>query len=465
MNSILIIDDEKEICESVKMILDYEGYQTDYSLLPSEGLNKIDSQNYSALLLDIQMPEMNGFEVLKRVREKYLNISVIIITAHGSVENAIKATKLGAFDFIEKPIDRDKLLISVRNAVDQNKLLLDNEEMKRTIFGEGKILGKSKAIHDILQLIEKVAPLDTRVLITGENGTGKELVARALHKHSLRSSGPFVPVNCGAVTETLLEAELFGHVKGSFTGAAADRRGLWEEAEGGTLFLDEIGETSPSMQVKLLRALQEKEIRRVGANRNISVDARVVAATNRELEEELVKGTFREDLYYRLSVVTLRVPPLRERRSDIPLLAGRFLQDASENAGHGRMWFQEETLKILASYDWPGNVRELESAVEYAALRSRGNEIGPDDLPPKMQSEEIRAKAARAPLRALYDDLPTLDELERRYLLHVLEVVGENRTRAAEVMGIDRRTLYRMAERFDIKSEDESRNPESSPTH
>jgi DNA-binding NtrC family response regulator len=267
-----------------------------------------------------------------------------------------------------------------------------------------------------------------------------------------RAAGPFLPVNCGALAETLLEAELFGHVKGAFTGAASDRRGLWEEAEGGTLLLDEIGETSPALQVKLLRALQEREIRRVGANRSVKVDARVIAATNRELEQEVVAGRFREDLFYRLSVVTLRVPSLRDRRSDVPLLAERFLRQASENAGKPQLRLREETLKVLTAYEWPGNVRELESAVEYAALRARGAEIAPDDLPPKLQSDEVRAKAARSPLAALYDDLPTLEELESRYLRHVLDVVGGNRSRAAEVMGVDRRTLYRMAERSGIKA-------------
>ena len=303
MNTVLIIDDEKQICESVKMILDYEGYQTDYSLLPSEGLAKIDSQNYSALLLDIQMPEMNGFEVLKRVREKYLNLSVIIITAHGSVENAIKATKLGAFDFIEKPIDRDKLLISVRNAVDQNKLLLDNEEMKRTIFGEGKILGKSKAIHDILQLIEKVAPLDTRVLITGENGTGKELVARAIHNKSLRKDKSFIEVNCAAIPNELIESELFGHEKGSFTGAVQQRIGKFELANKGTIFLDEVGDMSPQAQAKVLRVIEDGKLERVGGAKKIEVDVRIISATNKNLTDEISKEKFREDLYHRLNVI------------------------------------------------------------------------------------------------------------------------------------------------------------------
>ncbi len=259
-------------------------------------------------------------------------------------------------------------------------------------------------------------------------------------------------VNCGALTETLLEAELFGHVRGSFTGAVSDRKGLWEEAEDGTLFLDEIGETSPAMQVKLLRALQESEIRRVGASRMVRVNARVVAATNRDLEKEVRSGAFREDLFYRLSVVTLKVPSLRERRSDIPLLAERFLRKASESVSR-RLRFSDMALASLISYDWPGNVRELENAVEYAGLHARGAEVQAEELPAKVQTSEVRARLALdgSPLAALYADLISLDELERRYLLHVLEATGGNRTRAAEILGIDRRTLYRMAERFQIK--------------
>jgi DNA-binding NtrC family response regulator len=286
-------------------------------------------------------------------------------------------------------------------------------------------------------------------LIAGESGTGKELVARSIHQHSNRASGPFIAINCGALTETLLEAELFGHVRGSFTGAVGDRKGLWEEAEGGTLFLDEVGETSPAFQVKLLRALQEGEIRRVGASRSTRVDARVVAATNRNLEHEVKEGTFREDLFYRLSVVTLRVPPVSERRTDIPLLAERFLRMVLERDGREQLTLSEETIRTLVAYRWPGNVRELESAIEHAVLHARGHEVVPDDLPVKLQAPQVRS-AARSPLSALFEDLPALDELERRYLLYILEVAGGNRTRAAEILSIDRRTLYRMIERYGI---------------
>jgi DNA-binding NtrC family response regulator len=296
--------------------------------------------------------------------------------------------------------------------------------------------------------IARVAPTRSTILIAGESGAGKELVARSIHQHSTRSGGSFVAINCGALTETLLEAELFGHVRGSFTGAIADRKGLWEEAAGGTLFLDEVGETSPSFQVKLLRALQEGEIRRVGASRATQVDARILAATNRNLEQEVKSGKFREDLFYRLSVVTLRVPALKERRTDIPLLAERFLATVIDREEHEPLTLSEETIRTLVAYNWPGNVRELESAIEYAVLHARGHAIAPEDLPEKLQSAQVRT-AARQPLSALFEDLPALDELERRYLLYILEIAGGNRTRAAEILGIDRRTLYRMIERYE----------------
>lgn len=293
MNSILIIDDEKEICESIQMILDYEGYQVDYSTSASEGLMKITAGSYSALLLDIQMPEMSGFEVINKIKGTNQSVSVIIISAHGSVENAIKATKLGAFDFIEKPIDRDKLIISVRNAVEQNKLLTENEEIKKSLAENGKILGNSAAISSILESIEKVAPTDARVLITGENGTGKELVARAVHAKSARKDKTFVEVNCAAIPNELIESELFGHEKGSFTGAAQQRIGKFEMANKGTLFLDEIGDMSVQAQAKVLRAIEDGKIERVGGSKKIEVDVRIISATNKNLKEEIQKGNFR----------------------------------------------------------------------------------------------------------------------------------------------------------------------------
>jgi DNA-binding NtrC family response regulator len=459
MKRILVVDDDRASCKLLKDLFAAQGWNTEAVTTPDEALQLAARQPFDLLVSDINLEaNQTGLDLLRQLRDR---CPVILVTGFGTLETTVTAAKEGAWDIISKPFKVQEILATVKRALDREVSRHDAAAASLSASYESTgMVGRAPAMMELYKEIARVAPSRSTVLIVGESGTGKELVARAIHKHSARAAQPFVPVNCGALTETLLEAELFGHVKGSFTGAAADRRGLWEEAEGGTLFLDEIGETSPAMQVKLLRALQEKEIRRVGANKNVKVDARVVAATNRDLEQEVTAGRFREDLYYRLSVFTLRVPSLRERRNDIPLLAEKFLRSAEQNAEKGALRWQEDTVKVLTAYDWPGNVRELESTVEYAALRARGTEITPDDLPPKLQTESVWAKAARSPLTALYDDLPTLDELERRYLLHVLETVGGSRARAAEVMNVDRRTLYRMVERFGIKGEEELKSEE-----
>jgi DNA-binding NtrC family response regulator len=452
MKKILVVDDDRASCNLLRDLFSAQGWGTETAQTPDRALQLAAQNQFDLLVSDINLEaELSGLDLLRRLRDQ---CPVILVTGFGTLDSAVAASREGAWDIISKPFKVQEIVSTVRRAL-EHEMSKPPEAVPASLSAsyEGAgMTGRSPAMLELYKEIARVAPSRSTVLVAGESGAGKELVARAIHRHSARAAGPFLPVNCGALAETLLEAELFGHVKGAFTGAASDRRGLWEEAEGGTLLLDEIGETSPALQVKLLRALQEREIRRVGANRSVKVDARVIAATNRELEQEVVAGRFREDLFYRLSVVTLRVPSLRDRRSDVPLLAERFLRQASENAGKPQLRLREETLKVLTAYEWPGNVRELESAVEYAALRARGAEIAPDDLPPKLQSDEVRAKAARSPLAALYDDLPTLEELESRYLRHVLDVVGGNRSRAAEVMGVDRRTLYRMAERSGIKA-------------
>jgi len=427
---------------------------------PERALNLAAGERFDLVISDINLESaVSGLDLLARLREQ---CPVILVTGFGTLDAAVEASRGGAWDFISKPFKVEEVVASARRAMEQaagdasaGPSAGTSESLLVAYEGEG-LAGRAPAMIELYKEIARVAPSRSTVLVTGESGTGKELVARSLHKHSKRSSGPFVAVNCGALTETLLEAELFGHVRGAFTGAASDRRGMWEEAEGGTLFLDEVGETSPAMQVKLLRALQEGEVRRVGAPRPVRVDVRVLAATNRDLEEEVSVGRFREDLFYRLSVITLRVPPLRERRGDIPLLAERFLRAAAQRAGR-RLRLSEAALARLITYAWPGNVRELESAVEYAALHARGAEVEPEELPAKLQPSGARARGAAASpaLAALYADLPTLDELERRYLLHVLEAAGRNRSRAAEILGIDRRTLYRMAERFGVRLDED----------
>lgn len=454
MKRILVVDDDQDSCELLREIFSAEGWQVDTALTPSQAFTVAKKESIDLVVSDVNLEaNQSGLDLLKDLRAQ---CPVILVTGFGTLDSAVEAAREGAWDFISKPFKVQEVVATARRALaqDRSRSTGRTSEQLSAPYEQGGLLGRSPVMIGLYKEIARVAPTRSTVLIVGDSGTGKELVARSIHQHSTRSSGPFVAINCGALTETLLEAELFGHVRGAFTGAVGDRKGLWEEATGGTLFLDEVGETSPAFQVKLLRALQEGEIRRVGSSRSTQVDARVLAATNRNLEREVKTGKFREDLFYRLSVVTLRVPALSERRTDIPLLAERFLSLVLDREGHKQISLSEETVRTLVAYDWPGNVRELESAIEYAVLHARGNEIVPDDLPAKLQSDQVRS-AARSPLSALFEDLPALDELERRYLLYVLEVAGGNRTRAAEVLGIDRRTLYRMIERHGVDSNGE----------
>ena len=444
------MDDDRQAGDVLQEILAAQGWVAETAQTPEQALRRFDRETFDLVISDINLEAtQTGLDLLKAFRPQ---CPVILITGFGTLDTVVKATQEGAWDLISKTFKVREVIEAVKRALMQKPANVKEPAAEALILPleQTGMVGRSPAMLKLYKEIARVAPSKSMVLISGESGTGKELVARSIHHHSDRANGTFVPVNCGALTETLLEAELFGYIKGAFTGAVSDRRGLWEEAEGGTLFLDEIGETSPALQVKLLRALQEKEIRRVGATKNTRVNARVVTATNRHLKQEVEKGTFREDLYYRLSVFTLHTPMLRKRRSDIPLLSERFLCKAAENARREHLKFAEETIRTLVAYEWPGNVRELESAIEYAALHARGDEIKPEDLPSELQSVEVREAADRSPLAALFDDLPTLEELERRYLQHVLKVVGGNKTTTASVMKIDRRTLYRMASRFNI---------------
>lgn len=454
MKHILVVDDDQDSCDLLREIFSAEGWHVDTALTPSQAFNLAKKEAIDLVVSDVNLEaNQSGLDLLKDLRAQ---CPVILVTGFGTLDSAVEAAREGAWDFISKPFKVQEVVAIARRALaqDRSRTTGRTAEQLSAPYEQGGLLGRSPVMIGLYKEIARVAPTRSTVLIVGDSGTGKELVARSIHQHSTRSSGAFVAVNCGALTETLLEAELFGHVRGAFTGAVGDRKGLWEEAAGGTLFLDEIGETSPAFQVKLLRALQEGEIRRVGSSRSTQVDARVLAATNRNLEREVKTGKFREDLFYRLSVVTLRVPALSERRTDIPLLAERFLGLVLDREGHRQLRLSEETVRTLVAYDWPGNVRELESAIEYAVLHARGHEIVPDDLPVKLQSDQVRS-SARSPLSALFEDLPALDELERRYLLYVLEVAGGNRTRAAEILGIDRRTLYRMIERHNTDTHGE----------
>lgn len=448
MKSIFIIDDEIQICESIKMILDLEGYNVVYSTDPQTGLNRLNEGSFSALLLDIQMPGMSGFEVLKKVKEKKPNLSVIIISAHGSVENAIKATRLGAFDFIEKPIDRDKLLISVRNAVEQSNLIQENLEIKKTLEGEGEILGNSKAVKDILEMIDKVAPLDTRVLITGENGTGKELVARAIHKNSLRKDKPFIEVNCAAIPNDLIESELFGHEKGAFTGAVQQRIGKFELANKGTIFLDEIGDMSLQAQAKVLRAIEDGKIERVGGGKKIEVDVRIIAATNKNLKEEIEKENFREDLFHRLNVIPINIPPLRERLEDIPILVEHFANEITKKHKKAPVKFCDDAIKFLQSLQWSGNVRELRNIVERIIIIVDKKEVSRNDI-----------EILFAPGQANMDDIiggsnsfqEFKEKAERAFILKQLKANNWNISKTAELLEIQRSHLYNKMKKYGIE--------------
>jgi len=450
MKNILVVDDDQDSCDLLREIFSAEGWHVDTALTPTQAFSVAEAEKIDLVVSDVNLEaSQSGLDLLKDLRAQ---CPVILVTGFGTLDSAVEAAREGAWDFISKPFKVQEVVAIARRALEQDLNRGGAERRGEQIsapYEQGGLLGRSPVMIGLYKEIARVAPTRSTILIVGESGAGKELVARSIHQHSTRSAGSFVAVNCGALTETLLEAELFGHLRGAFTGAVNDRKGLWEEAAGGTLFLDEVGETSPALQVKLLRALQEGEIRRVGSSRATQVDARILAATNRNLEQDVKAGKFREDLFYRLSVVTLRVPSLKERRTDIPLLAEHFLSIVLDREGHKQLKLSEETIRTLVAYNWPGNVRELESAIEYAVLHARGHEIVPEDLPEKLQTAQVRA-AARSPLSALFEDLPALDELERRYLLYILEVTGGNRTRAAEVLGIDRRTLYRMIDRYSI---------------
>ena len=451
MNTILIIDDEKEICESIKMILEYEGYNVNYSTSAIQGLKAVEENQISCLLLDIQMPDMSGFEVLKKVKENTPSLSVIIISAHGSVENAIKATRLGAFDFIEKPIDREKLLISVRNAVEQAKLVTENIEIKKSLEGESEILGKSKGIKNILELIEKVAPLDTRVLISGENGTGKELVARAVHKKSQRKDKPFVEVNCAAIPNELIESELFGHEKGSFTGAVSQRIGKFELANKGTIFLDEVGDMSPQAQAKVLRAIEDGKIERVGGGKKIDVDVRIISATNKELTEEIEKEKFREDLFHRLNVIPINIPPLRERKEDIPILVEAFSKDITSRHKKPPVTFLDDAVKLFQEMSWSGNVRELKNIIERIIIIIDKREIGRKEI-------EFLLKPGQATMDDIIEESNSFQEFkekaERAFILKQLNENSWNISKTAELLDIQRSHLYNKMKKYGIEKGD-----------
>ena len=438
---IWVIDDDASSRELLARVLAARGWAVVQLADGREALDRLRAEGPPDLVVsDIRMAEVGGLEVTEAFRRDAPDTPVILVTAFGNVDGAVEAIRRGAFDYVSKPYDVDAVQLTAARALEQRRLAAENRALRRELRDKYTLenaVGRSEAMLQVFKTAARVAASDATVLILGESGTGKELVARAIHAASPRAAGPFVPVDCGAIAEGLLESELFGHVRGAFTGAHAARRGLFEEAGGGTVFLDEIGDVGPGLQAQLLRALQEGTIRRVGANEAIPVDVRVVAATNKDLEGAVKAGRFREDLFYRLNVVTLRLPPLRERREDVPLLAEHF----AAKHGRGDAAVSAEARELLQRWDWPGNVRELENVIARALALNPSGVVVPADLP-----EPLRGEAATAPrgLPLPPGFRPPLDELSRRYAALVLVECGGNKTRAAEALGIDRKTLYRL---------------------
>jgi two-component system response regulator HydG len=444
------VDDEVGILETLQILFRNEGYQVSACASGPEALNRLADERPDIVLTDIRMPGATGLDVLARAREVDPEMAVILMTAQASLQSAVQAVNDGAFYYLQKPFANAELLAICRRAAEARQLKVENVALKKEIRRKDagrfdRPVGKARSFVDVLRLAETVAPSDSTVLITGESGSGKEVVARYIHALSDRAEHRFHSINCGALPESLLESELFGHTKGSFTGAVKDKTGLLVAADGGTLFLDEIGETTPATQVKLLRALQEREVIPVGSTQPVPVDVRIIAATNRELEEEIRRGAFRSDLYYRLNVIALHLPPLRERRDDVPLLARFFLEQSCDDESPVKL--NDEVLQLLEEYDWPGNVRELENALEHARIVAGGAPLEPRHLPERLREGRVeRLVADAAPAN------PSMDVIERAYITWVLQAEGGNKTRAAEVLGIDPSTLYRKLNRYGIET-------------
>jgi DNA-binding NtrC family response regulator len=445
---ILIVDDDPETCRFVESLLAGTSREIVTASDPVDAIARVRRESFDLLVSDINLNAgQTGLDVLKAFKAEHPGGQAVLISGFGTLETAIEAMRAGAFDYISKPFNIAEIKRTVDRALMQ-AAHVDEAQGPVTASPPGGLIGGSAPMLDLYKQIARASDSSAPVLIIGESGTGKELVARAIHTNSKRAKDPFVAVNCGAVVETLLESELFGHVRGAFTGAVSDHPGIFAQAGGGVVLLDEIGETTSALQVRLLRVLEEGEVRPVGSSRSIRVNARVIAATNIDLEQAAAAGRFRQDLYYRLSVLVIRIPPLRERRADLPLLIDRFLQDGCTRAGRRRT-LSSECLEALMGYSWPGNVRELRNMMESLVMFGQGTVSEATDLPPS-----VVAPPQMHPQDGPFSDLPTLDEMERRYLVHVLAAVAGNRTRAAEVLGVDRRTLYRMAERFNVELKD-----------
>lgn len=450
--TILITDDEKSIRNTLREILEFENYNIMEAENGEKALATIQKEKIDLVILDIKMQGMDGIEVLEKIKKMEPGLPVIMISGHGTIKIAVEATKLGAFDFLEKPPDLNRLLISIRNGLNSSELIKENKQIRTELYGSTEIIGNSPGIQSIKKLISKVASSNSRVLITGENGTGKELVARAVHDQSERSSKKFVDVNCAAIPSDLLESELFGHEKGAFTGASGQRIGKFEQADGGTLFLDEIGDMTSDSQAKVLRALQENRIVRVGGNKPIDIDVRILAATNKDLQHEIQEGNFREDLFHRLNVIPIQLPPLRERREDIPLLANWYLNKLSEKEiiFSGKS-FSDDALETLQKMEWPGNIRELQNIVERVALLSSDQQISASDI----DRLTISKGKSKDQLSVKIDNTESFhdykEEAEKLFLLKKLEKYDWNISSTADAIGIQRSHIYTKMKKYGIE--------------
>jgi len=447
---VLVVDDETGIREAIRMTLEYEGYRVEEARSGDEGLDKVLKTPYDAILLDIKMPVRDGMEILEELKQRKIMVPVVMVSGHGDISTAVECTKRGAFDFLEKPLNRDKLLLAVRNAVRTQKLEEQVDELREKTDKVYQLVGDAPAMRDLKATIERAAPTKATVLITGESGTGKELVAREIHRRSARSGQPFVQVNCAAIPEELIESELFGHEKGSFTGAVRKQTGKFVAADGGTIFLDEIGDMSLRTQAKVLRVLQEGDVEPVGSATVIKVDVRVIAATNKDLEEEIKGGRFREDLYYRLNVIPIRTPPLRERRDDIPVLAEHFARLFSEEHNFHPKKFTPAAQKALQDSAWRGNVRELRNLIERLVIMVPGESVDVTDLPAEFFRAPADIIAGAMRLNTLQE---FKDEAEKAFILAKLREYGWNVSKTAEAIDTPRSNLYKKIEQYNIKRE------------
>ncbi|PWU20790.1 MAG: Fis family transcriptional regulator [Bdellovibrio sp.] len=463
---VLVVDDEESIREFLEIMLKKEGYEVANAEDGLKAKELLAKRAFDMIISDLQMPNMNGLELLKHVKENYPDLVFMMITAFGTTETAVEAMKIGAYDYLTKPFKIDEVRINVANALRSRNLEVENRTLKKELTKEysfQNIVGNSEAMHRIFDLIKRVSMAPSNILITGESGTGKEVVAKAIHYNGPLKEKPFVTINCGAIPEQLMESEMFGHKKGSFTSAIADKPGLFEVADGGTLFLDEVGELPLNIQVKLLRALQERVIRRVGANEDIKVDVRIIAATNRDLEDMVKAGTFRQDLYYRLNVINIRTPALRERKDDIPLLANYFLKKYNERLGKTVQGISVEAMEILKKYDYPGNVRELENVIERTVALEGGATILPESLPPIVNTPTGRKMASSHEIEIGPDGIDldkVLGQIEKELLIKAIHSAGGIKKRGAKLLHITFRSMRYRVEKYNLGTMDDEEGDE-----